>query len=155
VLTVPKAVQNAGFQPHKAPTTNYRRISSGQNQLLSFIGKDKTMKGVNVNAIKQRLIEERKTLQQRLDEEEERSTIARIRNPDRADLALVYDQAQRSSAMAARTEKQMEEIDEALKRIEDGTYGYCTNCGQEINPQRLEAIPWAALCVDCQQKLER
>ena len=113
------------------------------------------MKGVNLNVIKQRLIEERETLEQRLSEVEERADIARVRNPDRADLALVYDQAQRSSALTARAEQQMEEIDEALKRIEDGAYGCCTNCGKEINPQRLEAIPWAALCVDCQQKLER
>jgi RNA polymerase-binding protein DksA len=41
------------------------------------------------------------------------------------------------------------EIDAALARIEDGTYGTCTNCGKEIAVARLEAQPWAILCIDC------
>ena len=40
-------------------------------------------------------------------------------------------------------------IDDALKRIEDGTYGICTNCGRPISEERLEALPWAELCIDC------
>jgi len=43
----------------------------------------------------------------------------------------------------------LKEIDAALARIEDGTYGTCTNCGKEIAVGRLEAHPWAALCIDC------
>ena len=46
------------------------------------------------------------------------------------------------------------EIDAALKRIEDGTYGTCTNCGNEILPERLEARPWATLCIDCKRRRE-
>ena len=41
------------------------------------------------------------------------------------------------------------EIDAALARIEDGTYGTCTNCGKAIAVERLEAHPWASLCIDC------
>jgi DnaK suppressor protein len=41
------------------------------------------------------------------------------------------------------------EIDAALARIEAGTYGTCTNCGSEIATGRLEAHPWASLCIDC------
>jgi RNA polymerase-binding protein DksA len=40
-------------------------------------------------------------------------------------------------------------IDAALRRIEDGTYGICTNCGRPIPEERLEALPWAELCIDC------
>ncbi|HVA30862.1 MAG TPA: TraR/DksA C4-type zinc finger protein [Gaiellaceae bacterium] len=40
------------------------------------------------------------------------------------------------------------EIDAALKRIDDGTYGACVECGSEIAPERLEAYPWASLCID-------
>ena len=47
------------------------------------------------------------------------------------------------------------EIDAALQRIEDGTYGTCTNCGQEIPSERLEAYPWASLCIDCKRQSER
>ena len=47
------------------------------------------------------------------------------------------------------------EIDAALRRIEDGTYGTCTNCGKRIPEERLEALPWATLCIDCQRDQER
>jgi RNA polymerase-binding protein DksA len=47
------------------------------------------------------------------------------------------------------------EIDAALARIEDGTYGTCTNCGKEIPLERLEAYPWASLCIDCKRLAER
>ena len=40
-------------------------------------------------------------------------------------------------------------MDGALKRIEDGTYGVCTNCGRPIGEARLEALPWAELSIDC------
>jgi RNA polymerase-binding transcription factor len=51
-------------------------------------------------------------------------------------------------------EQLISEIDAALKRIDDGTYGMCTNCGQEIPRGRLEANPWASLCIDCKRKAE-
>jgi RNA polymerase-binding transcription factor DksA len=40
------------------------------------------------------------------------------------------------------------EIDAALKRIDDGTYGKCVVGGEDIPPERLEAMPWASLCID-------
>ena len=46
-------------------------------------------------------------------------------------------------------------IDEALARIEAGTYGVCVNCGAQIPPERLEAMPWATLCIECKRKEER
>jgi DnaK suppressor protein len=46
-------------------------------------------------------------------------------------------------------------IDQALARIEAGTYGVCVNCGAQIAPERLEAMPWATLCIDCKRKEER
>ena len=45
-------------------------------------------------------------------------------------------------------------IDAALKRIEEGTYGTCVSCGDQIRYERLEATPWADLCIDCKRKAE-
>jgi DnaK suppressor protein len=53
------------------------------------------------------------------------------------------------------SEQVLHEIDAALKRIEDGTYGTCTACGKEIGAERLEAYPWASLCIDDARKAER
>jgi len=49
----------------------------------------------------------------------------------------------------------LQQIEEALARIDSGTFGTCTRCGREIAEERLEARPWAALCIDCQRELER
>jgi DnaK suppressor protein len=46
-------------------------------------------------------------------------------------------------------------INDALKRIEDGTYGICANCGKPIGEERLAAIPWATHCIDCKRLEER
>jgi DnaK suppressor protein len=49
----------------------------------------------------------------------------------------------------------LSEIDAALKRIDAGTYGLCSVCGMAIAPERLEAYPWASLCMDDARKAER
>jgi len=43
----------------------------------------------------------------------------------------------------------------ALERIEDGTYGTCMECEQEISAKRLKAVPWASCCVHCQEIADR
>ena len=45
--------------------------------------------------------------------------------------------------------KEMEKIRAALSRIEDGSYGVCAKCGDDISPERLDAVPHAALCRTC------
>lgn len=45
-------------------------------------------------------------------------------------------------------------IDEALKRVDKCTYGQCQMCGQPIAKKRLDAIPWAPYCIECQEKSE-
>ena len=49
----------------------------------------------------------------------------------------------------------LQAIDEALARIDASTYGICVNCGAQIPLERLEAMPWATLCIDCKRKEER
>lgn len=46
-------------------------------------------------------------------------------------------------------------IEEALVRLEDDEYGACVNCSKEIQPKRLEAVPWARHCITCQDLQER
>ncbi len=46
-------------------------------------------------------------------------------------------------------------IHEALERIEDNTFGICVNCENPIQPKRLEAVPWARHCIQCQGLLEK
>ena len=46
-------------------------------------------------------------------------------------------------------------IDAALERMEEGTYGQCVNCGKSVGEERLAALPWATLCIDCRRLEER
>lgn len=48
-----------------------------------------------------------------------------------------------------RIREQLAEVEHALQKFEDGTYGSCDNCGQPIDPARLEALPQASLCLNC------
>lgn len=49
----------------------------------------------------------------------------------------------------------VKEIDQALERIDDGSYGRCARCGEPIPAGRLEALPWADLCVPCSARPAR
>ena len=49
----------------------------------------------------------------------------------------------------------IQQIDQALFRIEDGTYGFCLNCASPMSEKRLTAIPWSRHCVDCQELAEK
>jgi RNA polymerase-binding protein DksA len=53
------------------------------------------------------------------------------------------------------SEHVLSEIDAALRRIDEGRYGICTNCERPIPEERLEALPWATLCIDCQRERGR
>jgi DnaK suppressor protein len=47
------------------------------------------------------------------------------------------------------------QIEDALKRMDLGAYGRCTNCGRTIAVLRMEAVPWARFCIDCQELAEK
>jgi DnaK suppressor protein len=46
-------------------------------------------------------------------------------------------------------------VEGALERLRQGVFGECISCGKEINPKRLEAVPWTRHCIECQEKLEQ
>jgi|SRR5579862_970510 len=64
------------------------------------------------------------------------------------DRALVVQVLDRSTAL-------LRDVRRALKRIGDGTYGRCLRCDEEVNPKRLTALPWAPLCLACQEDADR
>ena len=46
-------------------------------------------------------------------------------------------------------------VNEALDRVKDGTYGQCVACEEEVQQKRLEAVPWARHCIECQEKQDQ
>jgi len=80
-----------------------------------------------------------------------RDDIAIVRSADMLDeiqLAAARELATRNLERDARVSR---DVRAALARIEDGSYGTCLNCEEEIVTRRLHALPWAPLCVDCQE----
>jgi DnaK suppressor protein len=69
-------------------------------------------------------------------------------------VAEAADRMARSRA-AGELEKLVDEVTAALAKLEAGTYGMCDQCGRAIPEGRLEALPWATRCVDCQSKQRR
>jgi RNA polymerase-binding transcription factor DksA len=53
------------------------------------------------------------------------------------------------------TQAHLEAVDLALGKIEQGRFGLCESCSQPIASERLEALPWATLCIDCKRREER
>lgn len=58
-------------------------------------------------------------------------------------------------ALAGTVERKLRSIEEAIVLAKNGTYGLCQTCGQRIEPARLEILPDATLCLECQRALER
>jgi DnaK suppressor protein len=71
-----------------------------------------------------------------------------------ADTATVTYDRELDYTLEENSEHVLADIDAALRRIEEGTYGTCANCGNQIAPERLEARPWATLCIECQRQRE-
>jgi len=62
---------------------------------------------------------------------------------------------EKSFYFASKTGRFLYHIDEALRRIEDKTYGKCVSCGKDISPERLEVVPHARFCISCKEKEEQ
>jgi len=72
-----------------------------------------------------------------------------------ADIASDNAEENTSLDLLSSEEKHLKQIQNALKRIEKKTYGTCTKCGKDITMKRLKAVPFAELCLNCQEKEER
>lgn len=71
-----------------------------------------------------------------------------------ADLGSELFLTEMNTALKVHEESVLQEIKDALGRIDNGTYGICAHCGKEIPKERLEALPYAEFCVDCAEKME-
>lgn len=101
-------------------------------------------------------------------QEEHKRLLAQLDNPSitgngeaigyglhQADHATEAYEQSKGLAIRQNTKSLLRQVEMALARFDRGTYGLCTQCGQPIDPARLEAIPYALLCIECQALLER
>ena len=74
------------------------------------------------------------------------------RQGDMADQASGNNEVHIQLKLKATDAKILQAIEEALFRIEKGTYGFCRDCGEPIAEARLNAIPWTRVCITCKEK---
>ena len=95
-------------------------------------------------------LEELESRQSRIAED-----LAEPLNPDSSEQAVEMEDDASLEGQGALVAKEIASVKRALARIEDGTYGECVRCGEDIAPGRLEARPEAALCINCARSNER
>ncbi|MBA3311366.1 MAG: TraR/DksA C4-type zinc finger protein [Nocardioidaceae bacterium] len=74
---------------------------------------------------------------------------------DQADVGSSTFERDHEMTMAKNARENLAQVESALSRIDDGTYGICTSCGQPVGKMRLQAFPRATLCMECKQRQER
>ena len=74
---------------------------------------------------------------------------------DEMDAARSTADVETHAGLIGRAEEKLQFIDEALSRLDQGKYGQCMKCGEAIPFERLNALPFAAYCIDCQQQRNR
>jgi len=72
-----------------------------------------------------------------------------------ADQGTDAQEREKSFYFASKSGRFLYHIDEALRRIRDGSYGKCLTCGEDISSARLEAVPHARFCITCKEKEEQ
>ncbi len=72
-----------------------------------------------------------------------------------ADMATDTFEEEKALAVEAHLQGMLQQVEAALARFEKGTYGRCEVCGQPINPERLEALPYATTCLTCSAAAKR
>jgi RNA polymerase-binding transcription factor DksA len=116
-----------------------------------------------LDRLRQKLLAEQKRLQGQADElAAEAEQLARDReggdtqfDEESGDGDTVNIERERDLLLSASARQVVDEIDDALARMKKGTYGVCTPAGRRLPLERLEAIPWANVCVDCKARAER
>ena len=100
-----------------------------------------------LEAERKRLVEELEQLQasaSSTDERREGSPFGK-----REEEAAEALELEKRSVLERRVKEQIAGVEHALHKFDEGTYGFCDSCGQPIDPERLEAIPEASLCIKC------
>jgi RNA polymerase-binding transcription factor len=74
---------------------------------------------------------------------------------DFEDVAVDFLEMQQEQSILFNEQALLTEVEQALERLDNGTYGKCVVCGQPISEKRLQAIPWAARCIKDEEQLEQ
>lgn len=109
---------------------------------------------MDLEKIKQKLLEKRQQIIESLEEASKADINEKTGVEDSADTVTTELSRETHYRLTQADLETLYLIDLALRKIENGTYGICEECGAVIGEKRLEAIPWVRLCIDCSQNEE-
>jgi len=113
------------------------------------------MRAVQGKKLQEKLITRRRVLVNALKSGQAEKRRADDDGPlDLADTAMELRNQEFNYSVSEKERAELAGIDEALARIEEGVYGECEECGEKITDARLKALPWAPLCIECQEEKE-
>lgn len=113
------------------------------------------MSKLDLTIIREILMDEQLALVADMQNEADKLQQQSEENPDPSDLA---DKRLHQEIVVSRLSlmnQRLTQVRAAVKRLDEGKYGICARCGNEINPERLKAIPYTTFCVSCQEHVER
>ncbi|MBI5184097.1 MAG: TraR/DksA family transcriptional regulator [Nitrospinae bacterium] len=106
-------------------------------------------------SIKKKLIKRRGELLDKISSSKEKErNISEVDRGDDIDRATTSENREMVFIMGSREREELKNIEEALRRIDSGTYGICNECEKKISKKRLEILPFTHYCRDCQSKIE-
>ncbi len=117
---------------------------------------------LDLAAVREQLLAERQRVLEDVQHEDVRSVGSQLEETGEltaydnhpADMATSTFVRERDSTLEHNLIDLVDKIDQALKRMDDGTYGRCAGCTKTIPKSRLEALPWATYCLECQARFE-
>ena len=113
------------------------------------------MSKLDLTLIRATLLNEQATIVADIQDEEKKLQQFMEENPDQFDLANKRLHQEIVVNQLSHMNQRFKQVRAALKRLDEGLYGICAKCGNDINPERLKAIPHTTLCVNCQESFER
>jgi len=162
--TKPKATEPTGKKPSKlAPeVVEAKHIAAAMEEIQirpKETAKEREARERRQEALHKMLIGKRQEIIREIEEslgqsltEDQQRRLESAR--DVGDQALMDLERELGISLMEMRNRRRQSIDEALTRLHEGTYGICAECGVEISEKRLQAVPFAKLCVECQSRAE-
>ncbi|MFA9428917.1 TraR/DksA family transcriptional regulator [Egicoccus sp. AB-alg2] len=122
------------------------------------MARNKTLTKTQLASLRQELLDERATLLSQVEDLDAEADVNNWReggfDDDPADAGSASFERETAQSLSNHARRLLAQIDEALRRMDAGNYGTCERCGNPIEQARLEALPYATLCMDCKRRDE-
>jgi len=104
---------------------------------------------MNINHVKTKLLEQKEQIERRVNAISKDLNRSEPMSQDFSEQATEQENLDVLHALELEGKEELVLINTALGRLETGDYGLCTQCGEEINPARLDALPYVTTCINC------